>query len=104
MKLSRLGYITGRQSLRYHESPRGTNIDLLGVLIALIVFVALNWLFPPRGVGEGTDRHDEDTLVLPSAYRQDIPSQGQYSGLTEVEVASDISTDGVATNEPKKDC
>lgn len=35
-------------------------------------------MFPPAGLGEGHRRHDEDLLVLPTAYRQDIPTQGKY--------------------------
>lgn len=60
MKLSRLGFITG-------------------FLIAMVAYCFLSMVFPPRGLGEGEDHHDEDTLVLPTAYDQSKPTQGQYS-------------------------
>ncbi|KAH9844736.1 ncs1 nucleoside transporter family protein [Teratosphaeria destructans] len=70
MKLSRLGFLTG-------------------FFIAVLVYWGLNKIWPSPGLGVGTRRHDEDTLVLPSAYRQDIPSQGRYS----------VPLDGVAQDE-----
>ncbi|KAF2767221.1 hypothetical protein EJ03DRAFT_159577 [Teratosphaeria nubilosa] len=70
MKLSRLGFLTG-------------------FFLAVLVYWALNKVWPSPGLGLGTRSHDEDTLVLPSAYRQDIPSQGRYS----------VPLDGVAQDE-----
>ncbi|KAK4938188.1 hypothetical protein LTR10_021347 [Elasticomyces elasticus] len=83
-KLSRLGFITG-------------------FFISSIAFYAVSRVFPPPGLGEGTLSHDEDMLVLPSAYRQDIPSQGQYSrGVMEGEVAITSSNEYVHTNDSEK--
>lgn len=66
MKLSRLGFITG-------------------FVIALVVYPLLNLAWPPRGLGEGEDHHDEDTFVLPSAFDQSRPTQGRYSVVDGVE-------------------
>jgi len=74
----------------------------LGFFISLIVFVAVTKIFPPPGLGEGTLGHDEDTLVLPSAYRQDIPTQGQYSRAIDGEVPISSSDDYVPTNYSEK--
>ncbi|KXT17659.1 hypothetical protein AC579_9041 [Pseudocercospora musae] len=60
MKLSRLGFITG-------------------FCLASIIYYLLCLFFPPAGLGQGTDHHDEDQLILPTAYRQDIPTQGRFS-------------------------
>jgi NCS1 family nucleobase:cation symporter-1 len=46
--------------------------------------------FPPAGLGQGTRTHDEDQLVLPTAYRQDVPTQGQYSDTGTDETAGDV--------------
>lgn len=102
MKLSRLGYFTGKAISDIVRSFPGTNVVHLGFFIALILFVALNRLFPPQGLGEGTHKHDEDTLILPSAYRQDIPTQGQYSALIEGEVAITTSGDDMTTDAAEK--
>ena len=64
-----------------------------GFFIALLVYTGLNWIFPPPGLGEGTYNHDEDKLVLPSAYRQDRPTQGQYSVAIDGEAVSDDGTE-----------
>lgn len=66
MKLSRLGF-------------------MIGFLVPLGVYPLLNYLWPPRGLGEGEDHHDEDTFVLPSAYDQTRPTQGKYAVVEGVE-------------------
>lgn len=66
MKLSRLGFITG-------------------FVVALVVYPLLSYIWPPRGLGEGEDHHDEDTFVLPSAYDQTKPTQGKFSVVDGVE-------------------
>lgn len=79
MKVSRLGFI-------------------IGFVIPLGVYPLLNYLWPPPGLGEGEDHHDEDTFILPSAYDQTRPSQGKYSvvdGVEEGVVAPD--SDGERT-------
>lgn len=60
MKLSRLGFI-------------------IGFVIAVVVYPLLNFISPPRGLGEGVDHHDEDMFTLPSAFDQSKPTQGKYS-------------------------
>ncbi|KAH8753088.1 permease for cytosine/purines, uracil, thiamine, allantoin-domain-containing protein [Diaporthe sp. PMI_573] len=60
MKLSRLGFI-------------------IGFVVAVVVYPLLNFISPPRGLGEGVDHHDEDMFVLPSAFDQSRPTQGKYS-------------------------
>lgn len=75
MRLSRLGFITG-------------------FVISLVVYPLLNLISPPRGLGEGEDRHDEDTFVLPSAFDQSRPTQGRYAVVDAVEEASDESHHG----------
>lgn len=52
---------------------------LIGFFVSVIVYPLLNVLFPPRGLGEGEDHHDEDTFVLPSGYDQSRPTQGKFS-------------------------
>lgn len=69
MKLSRLGFLTG-------------------FFLAIGIFWLCSVLFPPPGIGIGTKSHDEDTLVLPTAYRQDVPTQGQFSRVLEGEAVS----------------
>ncbi|KAI5357463.1 putative purine-cytosine permease [Septoria linicola] len=59
MKLSRLGFLTG-------------------FFISSLIYWLLSAVFPPPGIGLGTKGHDEDELVLPTAYRQDCPTQGKY--------------------------
>lgn len=54
-------------------------MSTLGFCISVLLYWLINMVFPPPGLGQGTDHHDEDTLVLPSAYRKDRPTQGQYS-------------------------
>ncbi|CAN8097756.1 unnamed protein product [Discula destructiva] len=66
MKLSRLGLLTG-------------------FVVALVIYPLLNMLFPPPGLGEGVDHHDEDVFVLPSAFDQSKPTQGRFSGLESME-------------------
>lgn len=75
MKLSRLGFITG-------------------FFVSIIVYPILNMLFPPRGLGEGEDHHDEDTFVLPSAYDQSKPTQGTFSVVDGVEDLGLRESDG----------
>ena len=82
--------------------PKVLTSFFLGFFISLIVFVVVNKVFPPAGLGEGTYSHDEDTLILPSAYRQDIPTQGQYSRVMEGEVAITSSNDYMPTNDYEK--
>lgn len=79
MKLSRLGFI-------------------IGFFVAIIVYPLLNVIFPPRGLGEGEDHHDEDTFILPSAYDQMKPTQGKFSVVDGVEdtVLRDSDGDRVA--------
>lgn len=60
MKLSRLGFI-------------------IGFVVAVVVYPFLNFISPPRGLGEGVDHHDEDVFILPSAFDQNKPTQGKYS-------------------------
>lgn len=60
MKLSRLGFI-------------------IGFVVAVVVYPLLNFISPPRGLGEGVDHHDEDMFILPSAFDQGKPTQGKYS-------------------------
>lgn len=60
MKLSRLGCI-------------------IGFVVAVVVYPLLNFISPPRGLGEGVDHHDEDMFILPSAFDQSKPTQGKYS-------------------------
>lgn len=60
MKLSRLGFI-------------------IGFVIAVVVYPLLNFISPPRGLGEGVDHHDEDMFILPSAFDQGRPTQGKHS-------------------------
>lgn len=69
MKLSRLGFLTG-------------------FFLAIGIFWLCSVLFPPPGIGVGTKSHDEDTLVLPTAYRQDVPTQGQFSRVLDGEAVS----------------
>lgn len=69
MKLSRLGFI-------------------IGFVVAVVVYPLLNFISPPRGLGEGVDHHDEDMFILPSAFDQSKPTQGKYSiveGVAEVD-------------------
>lgn len=80
MKLSRLGFLTGFS-------------------IAILVYWGISLVFPPRGLGEGEDHHDEDTLILPSAYDQSKPTMGQYSHVLEGET---ISHETVAVDVGKK--
>lgn len=75
MKLSRLGYITG-------------------FVVAVVVYPILNFISPPRGLGEGEDHHDEDTFVLPSAYDQMRPTQGKYAVVDGVEEGGLRESDG----------
>ncbi|KAK8243539.1 NCS1 family nucleobase:cation symporter-1 [Phyllosticta capitalensis] len=74
MKLSRLGFITG-------------------FLIALLVYPTLSFIFPIPGLGEGSDHHDEDQLILPQGIYQDRPTQGQFSTIADGEVIHGV--DGV---------
>lgn len=60
MKVSRLGYLTG-------------------FVLAFSLYILFNKLAPPEGLGVGVRSHDEDTLVLPSAYDKTRPTQGKYS-------------------------
>lgn len=78
IKLSRLGFLTGKSPSLHFPTELSLTSDQ-GFCISLLVYWGINMVFPPPGLGEGTDHHDEDTLVLPSAYRQDRPTQGQYS-------------------------
>lgn len=84
MKLSRLGFITG-------------------FVLALIIYPLLSFIWPPRGLGEGEDHHDEETFVLPSAFDQSRPTQGRFSVVDAVEEASDetphVPGKGEAKNE-----
>lgn len=75
MKLSRLGFITG-------------------FVVSLIVYPTLNMLFPPKGLGEGEDHHDEDIFVLPSAFDQSRPTQGRFSVVDGVEDTGRPESDG----------
>lgn len=84
MKLSRLGFITG-------------------FVISLIIYPLLNYISPPRGLGEGEDHHDEDIFVLPSAFDQSRPTQGRYAVIDGVEEASDDSRHGGIGVEGKSD-
>ena len=61
-----------------------------GFFLSSIVYYLLNVFFPPAGLGEGTLTHDEDTLILPTAYRQDIPTQGQYSDYSNGEPVGEV--------------
>jgi nucleobase:cation symporter-1, NCS1 family len=78
MKLSRLGFLTG-------------------FFISILVYWLCNKVFPPPGLGLGTREHDEDTLILPTAYRQDIPTQGHFSVPLEGEIVSEEVDDKSAT-------
>lgn len=72
MKLSRLGFI-------------------IGFVVAVVVYPLLNFISPPRGLGEGVDHHDEDMFILPSAFDQSKPTQGKYSiieGMADVDSKS----------------
>lgn len=82
MKLSRLGFITG-------------------FVVSLVVYPLLNLIAPPRGLGEGEDRHDEDSFILPSAYDQTRPTQGKYAVVNGVEegVLPDSDGDRVEKND-----
>lgn len=75
MKLSRLGFITG-------------------FVVSVVLYPTINMLFPPRGLGEGEDHHDEDTFVLPSAYDQSRPTQGSFSVVDGVEEIGKRESDG----------
>lgn len=78
MKLSRLGFITG-------------------FVVALVLYPLLNFIFPPRGLGEGVDHHDEDGFILPSAYDQSRPTQGKYAVVEGVEETGQPDSDGDRT-------
>lgn len=82
MKLSRLGFITG-------------------FVVSLVVYPLLNLIAPPRGLGEGEDRHDEDSFILPSAYDQTRPTQGRYAVVDGIEegVLRDSDGDRVEKND-----
>ncbi|EMF15057.1 Transp_cyt_pur-domain-containing protein [Sphaerulina musiva SO2202] len=69
MKLSRLGFITG-------------------FTLSMFFYYLFNKIAPPPGLGLGERKHDEDTLILPSAYRQDVPTQGRFSCVLDGEAVS----------------
>jgi nucleobase:cation symporter-1, NCS1 family len=72
-KLSRLGFLTG-------------------FCISMTIYVILSRLFPVPGLGEGEDHHDEETLILPTAFDQTQPTQGQR--IETVNGTSDVERDG----------
>ena len=71
-----------------------------GFFLSSIIYYSLCRLFPPRGQGEGSYRHDENQLVLPTAYRQDVPTQGRYSDAPEGDVSVEV-IDGQAVSEKR---
>lgn len=54
----------------------------------MFFYYLFNKISPPPGLGLGERKHDEDTLILPSAYRQDIPTQGKFSCVLDGEAVS----------------
>ncbi len=54
-------------------------MNCLGFFISSLAFWFLSTIFRPPGIGQGTKTHNEDELILPTAYRQDCPTQGKYS-------------------------
>lgn len=76
MKTSRLGFLTG---LPLYLTLAFLLTKLAGFFLAILIYWIFNVVWASPGLGIGTKSHDEDTLVLPTAYRQDVPTQGRFS-------------------------
>lgn len=59
-----------------------------GFTLSMFFYYLFNKIAPPPGLGLGERKHDEDTLILPSAYRQDVPTQGRFSCVLDGEAVS----------------
>lgn len=68
-----------------------------GFCLSILLYWAFSLIWPPPGIGEGVRRHDENILVLPTAYRQDVPTQGIYS------IAQVLEGQEVQTSEKGRD-
>lgn len=64
------------------------NTKTTGFTLSMFFYYLFNKIAPPPGLGLGERKHDEDTLILPSAYRQDVPTQGRFSCVLDGEAVS----------------